>query len=159
MSLRVTLPRPPLSHLKFSDARLMRTIGQAMVGRIRSRTSSGQDADGRAFRALSPGYARQKRKALGHGRADLTVSGRMLNDMQAKPKPDGLSIVFRSGGAGGGGRTFIQRSRAVGAADKAAYHNLTGAGRSRVKREFFALSEDDEEFILDRVEDFIVRQF
>lgn len=39
--------------------------------------------------------------------------------------------------------TFIQRSRRVGAAEKAAYHQVTGAGKSRVKRKFFELSESD----------------
>ncbi len=159
MSIRVIPPRPPLTALKFSTTRLMRTIGQALVGRIRSRTESGRDVEGRPFQRLSSAYARQKAKALGHSRANLTVSGRMLNDMQAKPKPDAVDIVFRSGGGGGRGGTFIQRSRGVGAADKAAFHNILGAGRRRVKREFFGLSDEDQEFILDRVEDFIVRQF
>lgn len=38
---------------------------------------------------------------------------------------------------------MVQRSRAVPAGDKAAFHNLAGAGRSKVKREFFDLSTDD----------------
>lgn len=46
--------------------------------------------------------------------------------------------------------TFIQRSRAVPASDKALYHNVEGAGKRRVIREFFALGPDDEDAILDR---------
>ena len=45
----------------------------------------------------------------------------------------------------GSGRrsTFIRRSRKADAAEKAVIHNLKGAGRSRVKRPFFQLNEQD----------------
>ena len=46
-----------------------------------------------------------------------------------------------------------QRSRAVPAAEKAAYHNVAGAGRSRVKREFFDLSEADADALLERLDE------
>jgi hypothetical protein len=43
-----------------------------------------------------------------------------------------------------GRRTLIQRSRDVRSSeDKAKWHNVTGAGRSRVKREFFDVSASD----------------
>jgi hypothetical protein len=45
------------------------------------------------------------------------------------------------------GPTFIQRSRAVSAEQKAIYHNVTGAGRRGVKREFFQLGTEDGEAI------------
>lgn len=41
--------------------------------------------------------------------------------------------------------TFISRSRGVAPSLKAAYHNVTGAGKSHVIREFFALSATDEQ--------------
>lgn len=44
-------------------------------------------------------------------------------------------------------KTFIQRSREKGAAEKAAYHTVSGAGKSRTKREFFGLNQQDEEQI------------
>jgi hypothetical protein len=43
-----------------------------------------------------------------------------------------------------GGPTFIQRSRSVSSEEKAIYHNVTGAGRSGVIREFMGLTPDDE---------------
>lgn len=45
----------------------------------------------------------------------------------------------------GSGRkmTLAQRSRKVDPAVKAVAHNLTGAGRSKVKRPFFELNEQD----------------
>lgn len=39
--------------------------------------------------------------------------------------------------------TFIQRSREESSEQKALWHNVQGAGKSRVKREFFALNGDD----------------
>lgn len=43
--------------------------------------------------------------------------------------------------------TLIQRSRAKTPAEKALFHQVSGAGKSRVKREFFGLSPDDETWI------------
>lgn len=43
--------------------------------------------------------------------------------------------------------TFIQRSRAVGALEKALYHNVEGTGRGKVLRPFFDLNDADEEVI------------
>jgi phage gpG-like protein len=48
--------------------------------------------------------------------------------------------------------TAIQRSRRVSPAEKAAYHQVTGAGAHHVKREFFGLTPQDEEAIVDRLD-------
>lgn len=40
--------------------------------------------------------------------------------------------------------TLIQRSRRVSPAEKATFHVLSGAGKSGVIRDFFALSDRDE---------------
>lgn len=45
------------------------------------------------------------------------------------------------------GPTLIQRSRAVSPQQKAIYHTVTGAGRSRVIRDFFSLGPGDDEAI------------
>lgn len=39
--------------------------------------------------------------------------------------------------------SLIQRSRALSPQQKAMFHNVAGAGRSRVKREFFDVSDQD----------------
>jgi hypothetical protein len=44
-------------------------------------------------------------------------------------------------------KTLIQQSRAKTPAEKAAFHAISGAGKSKVIRDFFALSERDEQFI------------
>ena len=45
------------------------------------------------------------------------------------------------------GRTLVQASRAVSPQEKASYHVVTGAGRSRVKRDFFDLGPGDAEAV------------
>lgn len=49
-------------------------------------------------------------------------------------------------------QTLIQASRRVPAIEKAAFHQLSGAGRSRVLRQFLGLTPDDEQAILTRIE-------
>jgi phage gpG-like protein len=52
----------------------------------------------------------------------------------------------------GTGRTFLQASRLVPPSEKAAFHQVSGAGRSHVKREFFGLTEDDETAIVAKLD-------
>lgn len=119
----------------------MRDVGDLLVRRMRTRTESGKDVRGGSFQDYSPDYAQQKRTALGHARVDLTVSGRMLNDMQVTSASSrDVTISFVSQGGGSSGGTFIQRSRSMGAADKAAFNNPM--------REFFGVSREDEEAIV-----------
>jgi len=149
MASRLTLRATgkALDTVELVNAKVMREIGAGLVSRIRARTQRGIDSAGRPFRPLSPRYASAKREALGHARADLTVSGRMLNDMIVSPRRNEVAISFSSGGSmRASGRTLIQRSRSVGAADKAYWHNVSGAGKRRVVRVFFDFDNSDEEF-------------
>ena len=57
----------------------------------------------------------------------------------------------------GGAQTLIQRSRRVGSAQKASYHELEGAGRSHVRRPFFDLSDEDISAVLRRMEEGVER--
>lgn len=59
--------------------------------------------------------------------------------------------------ARGVGATMIQRSRSKSAEEKAEFHNITGAGRSGVIREFMGLNEDDVDVLTKVVEDGIDR--
>lgn len=135
---------------------LLTEIGDFALSLIRRRTVAGKDKNNQEFTPLSEGYAKQKQKELGHARADLTVSGRMLNEMARLEQTEtSVTIGFAGGsvsGASASGTTLIQRSRAVPGADKALFHNVTGAGASRVKREFFGLTPDEETTIRDRVQ-------
>jgi len=157
--ITVTRTGRPFSELTFSNTALMREIGEGVLARIRARTKAGVDAQGAAFPSLSPAYILQKQKALGHGRADLMVSGRLLNDMMVFPTAAQVTLTFLSGGSTRAtGRTLIQRSRSVGAADKAFWHNVTGAGRAHILRPFFDLNDGDEAFALSRLEIFLAQQ-
>ena len=49
------------------------------------------------------------------------------------------------------GRSLIQRSRAVRPSEKALFHNVTGAGKSRVKREFFDLDASDQQALTEEL--------
>jgi hypothetical protein len=53
---------------------------------------------------------------------------------------------------------MIQRSRSKASEEKALYHQVTGAGRSRVKREFLGLTAQDERDIKQRIEQHIGKQ-
>ena len=153
MSLTVTKSfNRPLREIVEIPRAALQDIGDFAITRIRQRTERGIDVDGQAFAPLSPAYARAKQDAGLRPDADLTVSGRMLNDMRATvPEAGVVEIAFVSRGGRATGRTFIQRSRAVGAADKAFFHNEAGAGRSRVIRKFFDLSDEDMAVIYERV--------
>jgi|SRR5690348_8385660 len=150
VTLRVSKDFGPLGlHLTAQD---MHDVGDLLVRRIQTRTQSGVDVHGGSFRGYSPEYAKAKRAALGHSRVDLTVSGRMLNDMQVVETTDRTcTISFISSGGGGGGGTFIQRSRAMGAADKAEFNNPS--------REFFGASAEDEEAIVAALEKVLQARF
>lgn len=144
------------------NEQLMRDVGDLALSMIRRRTAAGTDVNGATFQELSPAYAKQKAKALGSAKADLTVSGQMLNDMTiVSASRNRVTLGFVSGAIGAltrsVGGTFIQRSRAVGAGSKALYHNVTGAGRSHVIRKFFGLNASEGETIRTRVQAYIAR--
>lgn len=150
--MRVTVIGVPFEHLVLSNAQLMREIGDLLTRRIRERTQRGLSSQGTPFAPLSARYAAAKRKALGHARADLTVSGRMLNDMGPTAVTErSVTIAFRSSGPGTTGGTFIQRSRSMGAQDKAFYHQEAG----RVLRPFFDVTDEDEDVIGEAVERYL----
>jgi hypothetical protein len=46
------------------------------------------------------------------------------------------------------GRTLIQQSRGTSAQQKALYHQVLGAGKARVKREFLGLTVTDQADII-----------
>jgi len=130
----------------------MRDVGDFLVRRIRTRTESGISVEGSGFRPYSPEYAAQKRAALGHSRVDLTVSGRMLNDMQVtSTTKNTATISFISQGGGASGGTFIQRSASLGAADKAGFNNDT--------RHFFDASDEDEELIVQLLDERLTERY
>jgi hypothetical protein len=53
------------------------------------------------------------------------------------------------------GTTFIHQSRSVPSEQKAIYHNVTGAGRSRVIRQFLGLTDQNQIDLRDGLEKLI----
>lgn len=49
-------------------------------------------------------------------------------------------------------QTFVQRSRSVSPSEKAAFHELTGAGKRHIARPFLGLSPQDETTLLERLD-------
>ena len=168
MGFTVTTKGKRFDEIPLSGKELMKEIGLLAERLIRTRTEQMTDVHGAPFEPLSAAYAEQKAAAGLPAQPDLTVSGRMLNDMGITEVAD-RSVTIGFASAGGvaprfgrqkgrtGASTFIQRSRAVGAADKAFFHTETGAGRTQVKREFFGLSSDDEEQLEGALDRFIER--
>lgn len=163
MTVFVNAPQWPTSAL---GEALMRDIGDLAIRLIRTRTQAGKDREGKPFVPYTPAYAEKKAQELGGGGVNLTVSGRMLNDMAiTSVAPGKVSLGFKSSGGKaprGKGQTLIQRSRAVGGQDKATYHTQLGAGKARTIRDFFGLTDAETNTIRERVEravDTLARSF
>jgi len=153
MTVRLTLPTIDL----MPPETLLRRVGDLAARLIMTRTERGLDVTNTPFRPLSDGYAKVKREELGHDTANLKVSGAMLQDMGVTSVGrSSVTIGWRTMGAErGGGRTLIQRSRSVGSGNKAFWHHEAGAGKSRVRRPFFALNAQDKAKIQAEVEKWV----
>lgn len=153
MPATVTLNFPNLPQPLVS-AEVMREVGTLAIRLIRTRTMGGRDVQGQPFAPYTPDYAAKKAKEGLGTTPNLTVSGRMLNDMAVtEALPGKASIGFTSSGGStrGKGLTLIQRSRAVGAEDKARYHDVMGAGKSRTLRKFLGLTREEADTVRARV--------
>ena len=67
-------------------------------------------------------------------------------------------LSFMAKKASGRRTTLIQASRRVSSAQKAQWHELEGAGKRGVTREFFGLNATDEQAIEQRISDGLDRQ-
>ncbi len=155
MSVTLTVRGKPLTDYELGGARLLRELGLMAIRIIRTRTERGIGVHG-TFQPLSKAYAKAKAKALGNSRADLTVSRRMLNDLQivktVQTEEDGeVTLGFVSQGRGASGGTFIQRSRSTGANDKAFYAE---DGNHGVVRQFMDLTDAE----MDQLEELVAKQ-
>ncbi len=150
-TVRLTFPALPNPLV---SPEVMREVGALVTRLIRTRTMAGRDVTGQAFAPYTPDYAAKKAKEGLGTTPNLTVSGRMLNDMGVtNVGPGTVSIGFTSSGGStrGKGLTLIQRSRAVGAEDKARYHDVLGAGKSRTLRKFLGLTPEETAMVRERV--------
>ena len=109
---------------------LLDSLGTAAIARILERTASGKDIGGEPFRPYSKEWKKRRReKGRPTAVVDLRFEGRMLDDIRYSAESDrGLVRIHFSG---------TEEGR------KAYYHNEAGAGKGKVKRRFFGLSEED----------------
>jgi len=129
-------------------------LGTSLVTRIVDRTRNrGLDATNTPFVPYSAGYAARKAKEVGAGPVNLTLSGQMLNDLRVVAStPSSCDLGFSTFGSGSSRGTLIQRSRSMGANDKAFYATEGAHGKIR---NFLDLSDEDEQFLADAIETLI----
>lgn len=124
------------------SAGFLEDVGRAAAQMIQSRTEKGVDAGGAPFEPYSEQWKRHRLKL---GRPDATVelklSGNMLGAMRVNANlADNEAVISFEGGK---------------ESEKAYFHNVSGAGASKVKRRFLGLTEEEagaiEEMIKTRV--------
>lgn len=112
--------------------KLRNTLGLGALRIIRKRTREGRDVDGNPFAPYSEGYAKRRGgRELPTDTVDLAFSVRdgMMQDLRYDITGTGNVVV-------GFGREDK--------AEIAGYHSVTGAGESKIVRNFFGLSDEEE---------------
>ena len=159
MPVTVKVQPFPLDSSVLSNEGLMREVGDLAVRLILQRTREGKDVTNAPFLPLSDAYAKRRAKE-GYGTtSNLTLSGGMLDGMRViEASGNKVTLGFTGDSQRGGrGGTLVQRSREIGGNPKAVWHHLTGAGRSRVKRPFFDLTDGDKALLTERVRAYLDR--
>ncbi len=124
-------------------AQLLADLAEEARSAILRRTARGLDYKGMPFKSYSRRWMAERRKrGKQTSRVDLNFTGRMLSDVLTRIDPANGRAVVSFGGSGTGSRL-------------AYYHHVSGAGSSRVRREFFALSEGDVENLKKMLEEHI----
>ena len=127
------------------DKELLDTLGLVAKKRIAVRTDKGKDYQGRHFKGYSEKYKKTRAK---RGRqtnvVDLQFERHMLNSMQVRSYPVSQEA-----------KVFFSRATER---KKAIYHSITGAGRRRVMRRFFALSTPDRRALIRQTDNFVKRK-
>lgn len=100
------------------------------VVQIKQRTQSkGIDAYGKQFKPYSPNYKRAGVKQSGV--VDLTDTGQMFSSLTFKASDSKGVLFFRQNLAN----------------KKAAFHDMFGVGKKKIKRQFFRISKDEQKKI------------
>jgi len=116
---------------------------------ILERTDREMDYSVERFRPYSKGWSAERaKKGKTASVVDLSFEGKMLGDIKA-----GVDIT------GGEARVYFANPGSEG--KKALYHNVTGAGGSKIRREFFGLGEGDgdvlEKIVFDHIRGLLKR--
>lgn len=161
-----TVNLPTIDQIVPPDARaaVLQRLALLQIGRIKRRTSAGLDVNGAAFRAYSPRYREQRRRAGWGTKPDLWLKGGMLGSLGLlEVTPARVLIGFQGSAAGSTFRararakrhrktgerlalTVVETSKRVPNALKAAW-NDRGEG-TVPRRHFFGVSAEDRAFLM-----------
>ena len=110
------------------NAKVLQALALRQKNRIYLRTLGGKDTNDNPFKSYNPQYARQSKK-VSISDVNLTDTGEMLNGMTQNATDTKAEIFF----------TTDEQ------AERASYHDQVGAGKNRVIREFFGMSNQDKD--------------
>ncbi len=99
-----------------------------ILNRVKNRN---EDVYGKKFTQYSKSYARKKK--VSRQSVDLTMSGKMFSQLKAKATSENE------------GKLYFGSARAKKLAN---IHNNLGAGKSKIIREFFGLSDEDKKELI-----------
>ena len=109
---------------------------QSQVGRIKERTESGVDFEGREFAAYSEKYRKRKERRLGSAHpVNLRWSGSMLNGMRASTTGDRIGRIGFKGASD---------------AEKAFAH-ASGSGNNLPVRDFLSTTQEELDLIAEEI--------
>ena len=116
-------------------------VSAFQISNIRNRTQKkGLDVNERPFKPYSIKYKRAKIKESGV--VDLTDTGQMFSSLTSKISPSKGVLFFRNQNAN----------------RKAFYHDEVGAGKSKVVRSFFGISDREEDKIVKLFENILEKE-
>jgi len=121
-----------------NNAKVFNKTGLGAIRIIRKRTRAGRDVRGNFFDSYSTGYLAKRQQAGYANASKVTLEFAQVNTMLE-------AIGFKYSMGFGGAESIIE----VYITDPikaqiAYYHNVSGAGRSRVTREFWGIETDEE---------------
>jgi len=138
MGIRVTKTpdfKGILRALKVTDE-VVASVAEGFVVDIQNRTLKGKDMDDRAFRGYKNAEYIEKRKKAGRSsKVNLTFNNQMLQAMTSKKYKDGARIYFNN---------QTETNKAHG-------------NHVKLKRKFFGLDKDQEEYMYERIGTFIAK--
>ena len=117
---------------------LMEEIGLYFISQIQIRTAEGKDAEGRDFDPYSPAYAAFRRsKKHSADKVNLFFTGSMMSSMTEEASDNEVKLFFQN------------------TSDKTGMKNPEKAFYLNENREFFAVPEEDRQYAINLVEDYI----
>ncbi len=125
---------------QIENIKLRNLLGLGALRIIRKRTREGLDVDGNPFAEYSESYKpKRERNELPTDTPDLAFSVRdgMMQSLRYELSDGGIELGFD------------RTDKAL----LASYHNVQGAGKSKVIRKFFGISTEEEQQLADLIQD------